>query len=66
LKIIFFSIKSTGKDSVKHLADFNRHVTEFLESDPLGCGSDEVLVGRAGYILGALWIKQVTQVNPNL
>jgi len=55
--------KSTGKDSVKHLADFNRHATEFLESDPLGCGSDEVLVGRAGYILGALWIKQVTQVD---
>ncbi len=41
---IFF--KSSGKDPRKYLADFGRHVGELLQPDPLGCGSDEVLVGR--------------------
>jgi len=55
--------KSSGKDPRKYLADFGRHVGELLQPDPLGCGSDEVLVGRAGYILGALWIKQAIQMD---
>ena len=30
-----------------------------LHVDPLGCGSDEMLVGRAGYLSGALWLQKI-------
>ena len=29
-----------------------------LRPDPLGCGSDELLVGRAGLLLGCCWLEQ--------
>ena len=31
---------------------------DFLSLDPLGVGSDEMLVGRAGYLAGCLWLHQ--------
>jgi hypothetical protein len=34
--------------------EFGEAAAELLTPDPLGCGSDEMLVGRAGYILGNL------------
>ena len=30
---------------------------DFLSLDPLGVGSDEMLVGRAGYLAGCLWLQ---------
>ena len=39
--------------------DFLRNASEdFLSLDPLGVGSDEMLVGRAGYLAGCLWLHQ--------
>ena len=39
--------------------NFLRNASEdFLSLDPLGVGSDEMLVGRAGYLAGCLWLHQ--------
>jgi len=35
---------------------FKNCLHEFLKPDPLGCGSDEMLVGRAGYLAGYMWL----------
>lgn len=35
------------------------------EPNFLNCGSDELFVGRAGYILGALWLENETQTELN-
>jgi len=51
--------KDSGEDISSQTADYVSCVQPFLQPDPLGCGSDEVLVGRAGYILGALWLREV-------
>ncbi|CAH0559452.1 unnamed protein product [Brassicogethes aeneus] len=32
----------------------------------LNCGSDELFVGRAGYVLGALWLSKVTKTELKL
>ena len=40
------------------LLAFKQLSKHFLPPDPLGVGSDEMLVGRAGYLLGHLWIQQ--------
>jgi len=37
---------------------FHSACKDFLAPDPLGCGSDEMLVGRAGYLSGALWLHR--------
>jgi len=37
---------------------FHSACKDLVPPDPLGCGSDEILVGRAGYISGALWLHQ--------
>lgn len=55
-----------GIDNSTHLNAFKGCAEPLLQPDPLGRGSDEMLVGRAGYILGALWLKDClgTEVIP--
>ena len=40
------------------LAEFCLAAEEFTVLDPVGVGSDEMFVGRAGYIAGCLWLHQ--------
>lgn len=51
----------------------NKYHTKFYEAakhckgiDYLNCGSDELLVGRAGYIAGALWLAKETNTDMKL
>jgi len=41
----------------KSVSLFRNCLQEFQKPDPLRCGSDEMLVGRAGYLAGALWLR---------
>ena len=41
-----------------HLAEFSRAADHLDTIDPVGVGSDEMAVGRAGYIAGSLWLHQ--------
>jgi len=41
----------------KYLQLFRAAAEDFLAADPLGVGSDELLVGRAGYLTGCLWLQ---------
>ena len=41
-----------------HLAEFCRAAEHLDTIDPVGVGSDEMAVGRAGYIAGSLWLHQ--------
>eukprot|EP00090_Calanus_glacialis_P029255 TRINITY_DN46963_c0_g1_i1.p1 TRINITY_DN46963_c0_g1~~TRINITY_DN46963_c0_g1_i1.p1 ORF type:complete len:418 (-),score=115.98 TRINITY_DN46963_c0_g1_i1:187-1404(-) len=47
----------------QHVANYKRAGQQFLPPDPLGVGSDEMLVGRAGYLAGYLWLKQTVGVE---
>ena len=41
----------------QHVSSYRRAAQLLLAPDPLGVGSDELLVGRAGYLSGYLWLK---------
>ncbi|XP_076275831.1 lanC-like protein 3 isoform X1 [Rhynchophorus ferrugineus] len=40
---------------------FNQISEYFKQPDVSNCGADELFVGRAGYIMGALWLSKKTQ-----
>merc|ERR1719382_923062 len=39
------------------LAQFCRAADSLTDLDPMGVGSDEMLIGRAGYLTGCLWLQ---------
>ena len=41
----------------QYVSSYKSGVQLLLPPDPLGVGSDELLVGRAGYLAGYLWLK---------
>ena len=56
--------KSIGDSRFEQfVSSFKKAAREFLHPDPLGVGSDEILVGRAGYLAGYLWLKHKVGVD---
>lgn len=50
--------RSVGDPQADTFLQLFRNASEdFLTPDPLGVGSDEMLVGRAGYLSGCLWLQ---------
>lgn len=54
-------LKALGKDkdSDGYVERYASLADDCLERDYLGCGSDEILVGRAGYLAGVLFLQKV-------
>jgi len=56
--------KSLGDSRLNNfISAYKKPALEFLHPDPLGVGSDEILVGRAGYLAGHLWLKNQVGVG---
>jgi len=53
--VIAHSVGDPQADTFLQL--FRNASEDFLTPDPLGVGSDEMLVGRAGYLSGCLWLQ---------
>lgn len=54
---LYKEVGDTRKEE-KHLSDYQRIATVCKPVDFLPCGGDELFVGRAGYICGALWLEK--------
>ncbi|GIY88586.1 lanC-like protein 3 homolog [Caerostris extrusa] len=54
-------MKTLGDDEEmqEYLNQYNALAEECIDRDYLGCGSDELLVGRAGYLCGVLFLEKV-------